>query len=111
MMMFEISDISVKLLDMQNQEDLSIIQERLVAWYSNKSLNEIQKKDMLKLIQALFRIQAYTETQKTLSKKSVMELSYQNTIFEKELTRAKQDSLKIESLERELKYFRDEQPY
>lgn len=69
---FEFADLSQKLAFDKKGEDLLFLNDALTKWFTN-SKKEEQKKELLSLIQCIWRVDVYCGNIETVVKKSVSE--------------------------------------
>lgn len=98
---------SESLLHIQFLNDLQINSDKLTEWHG-KAKNDDQRKQLLSMIKALWRVQTYTETLKTLSKKATAEYLTERSMHRRAMQTILDLKNENKALKAEIEHYEDE---
>lgn len=98
---------SESLLHIQFLNDLQINSDKLTEWHG-KAKNDDQRKQLLSMIKALWRVQTYTETLKTLSKKATAEYLTERAMHRRAMQTILDLKNENKALKAEIEHYEDE---
>lgn len=105
---FDVALQSESLLHIQFLNDLQINSEKLTEWHG-KAKNDAQRKQLLAMIQALWRVQTYTTNMETLAKAATADLLMERKKARSYANRLHDAEKEIKALKAEIQHYVDEE--